>query len=30
MPVKEAEATNSLADQGCDVFTVPRGLARRW
>jgi basic membrane protein A len=22
MPVKEAEATNSLADQGCDVFTM--------
>jgi basic membrane protein A len=22
LPVKEAEATNSLADQGCDVFTM--------
>ena len=22
MPVKEAEATNSMADQGCDVFTM--------
>ena len=22
MAVKEAEATNSLADQGCDVFTM--------
>ena len=28
MPVKEAEAANSLIDQGVDVLTMPRRLAQ--